>query len=155
MKLKNMSCSPFDDNSCEKFSDKRKIISLEETKGIKYKGINDNRKKVTCIRVDGCIIVETDKKCDFLLLECQTKTAFFIELKGSDLIKAVRQVRHTIEVILPKLQENNFSRVNARIILSRDPTPKIKSNEIKYLEQLLKKLRGNLKKQSRLLEEKI
>ncbi len=132
---------------------------------------NQNRKTVTCtdkrsstsylysnksldelsnFRVDRCLINDNQNKCDFLLLNFTKKKSFFIELKGSDLIKAVDQINRSIDILHADFP--NFS-VNARIVLTRVNTTDLKSIKLIKLEKRLQKLNGNLIKQSRILTE--
>ena len=47
-----------------------------------------------------------EERCDFLLLndESTPKTSYYIELKGSDLPKAIRQIENTIKLLSPSLR---------------------------------------------------
>ena len=46
-----------------------------------------------------------EERCDFLLIndESTPKTSYYIELKGSDLPKAIRQIENTIKLLSPSL----------------------------------------------------
>ena len=46
-----------------------------------------------------------EERCDFLLLndESTPKASYYIELKGSDLPKAIRQIENTIRLLSPSL----------------------------------------------------
>ncbi|MEK5325846.1 hypothetical protein [Aeribacillus sp. FSL M8-0254] len=103
---------------CLEYNDNRSLVTVEENgRGIKF--INNKRKKVALYRVDGCILTE-GIKCDFLFLINEDKRAFFIELKGSDLEKAVQQISKTIEQLHPYLPEYILE---GRIITTRVRTP--------------------------------
>lgn len=76
---------------------KNKIIPLKENKSslvIK----NPKEYRVNKIQVDGCLIGEGEEKCDWLIefdME-EVGHAYFVELKGCDLDKAVSQIESTI-----------------------------------------------------------
>lgn len=78
------------DAVCQKFADNRKIINVEEN-ARKFVGTNNAQKSFALYQVDGCIMVD-GQRCDFLLLNCSELIAYLIELKGSDLIHAIRQI---------------------------------------------------------------
>ncbi len=102
-------------------------------------------------RVDGCLINDEDFKCDYLLLNCTKETSYFVELKGSDLIKAVEQINRSIDILHKDFKEYS---VEARIVLTRVNTTDLKSTKLIRLESKLKKLKGKLIKQTRQLTEK-
>ncbi|OXB93121.1 hypothetical protein [Parageobacillus galactosidasius] len=124
---------------CLEYNDNRSLVTVEENgRGIKF--INNKRKKVALYRVDGCILTE-GIKCDFLFLINEDKRAFFIELKGSDLEKAVQQISKTIEQLQPYLREYVLE---GRIITTRVRTPALKSTYIIRLQKILRKTGGTL-----------
>jgi hypothetical protein len=102
-------------------------------------------------KVDGCLINDNGSKCDFLLLNCTKQTSYFIELKGSDLIKAIEQIDRSIDVL-----HKDFSSysIEARIVLTRVNTTDLKSSKLIRLESKLKKHNGKLIKHTRKLIEK-
>ncbi len=143
-----MSCNPFDE--CEHFSDNRPTIVLKEKKS-KYIGKNNESKNFTSIKVDGCLIEENLKQCDFLLLNCDQHLAYLIELKGSDLLQAIRQIDKSLDKLAARLKL--FQSINARIVLTKTPAPDINSTEEIRLKKRLKKMKGNLKRGNSPLEE--
>jgi hypothetical protein len=160
MKDKIPDCHPFD-KKCEEFCDHRTKIVLRDKKGKSQFLVNNpNRYRVCCLRIDGCLIEsQEEEKTDFLLLKCcekdddKTSVAYFVELKGSNLIKAVRQINNSLNVLLPKLV--NYSIINGRIVTTRIDKIDLGHTEYKALEKRLKKLNGTLDKKSILLEENI
>jgi hypothetical protein len=109
------------------------MITAEE-KGKKYIGHNKSGKLFGRFRVDGCLIGE-GKKCDFLILDCKEKKAYFIELKGKDILTALEQIDQSIEILFPKLSD--FS-INARIVLSKANPPDLRSSKYIKIERKLK-----------------
>lgn len=43
------------------------------------------------------------ERCDYLLLNDEAAISYYIELKGSDLPKAIRQIENTIKLLSPSL----------------------------------------------------
>lgn len=146
---------------CEKFYDNRVKIVLKDKKGKSQFLVNNpNRYNVCCLLIDGCLIEsQEEEKTDFLLLKCcekednKTSTAYFVELKGSNLIKAVRQINNSLNILLPKLED--FSIINGRIITTRVDKIDLLHTDYKALQQRLKKLNGSLEQKSIQMEENI
>ena len=136
---------------CLAFFDNRKIMNVEENSR-KFVGINSKNKPFTLYRVDGCIMME-GQKCDFLLLNCSELLAYLIELKGSDLIRAVRQINATLSHLLGNLTD--FKKINARIVLTKVNTPDLKSTELIKLEKRIRQLGGTLDYKAIILSENV
>lgn len=118
----NSACNPFD-TKCLEFQDSRPSISLKDKRGKSvYWAKNDDRKKLVCLRVDGCLIDSSQvKKCDYLLLVCPEKSAHFIELKGTDMKTAIQQLTNSVHRLADKLQQNGFDVINAKLVLKSTP----------------------------------
>ena len=93
-----MTCKPFD--NCFDFESQNiKIVTFTDMKSsTTYTYENNSLNTLTKYRVDGCLINDERPKCDYLLLNCSKKKSYFIELKGSDLIKAVEQINSSIDI---------------------------------------------------------
>lgn len=76
------------------------IFTSEENK-CKHIGYNVNRHSIRHYLVDKGIIPQNDpeERCDYLLLNDTDKRAYYIELKGSDLEKAIQQIDNTIRLL--------------------------------------------------------
>ena len=72
------------------------IIKFEESK-VKLYFLNPNRRESLKIKVDGCIYEEGSEeiRCDYLLLDFNHRE-HFIELKGSDVPHAIKQLEASI-----------------------------------------------------------
>ncbi|WKC40636.1 hypothetical protein [Shewanella algae] len=132
-------------------NDSRSIVVLSEN-GMQYKANNVKRKNVICYDVDGVMIASENKKCDKALGVPDDRALFLVELKGCDLKKASEQIFSTIQALDEKIGE---FKVFGRIVCSRVPKPDIRSTQVVRLERELAKRNGNLKKNSRVLEEDI
>ncbi|HLC15477.1 MAG TPA: hypothetical protein VJL89_04545 [Thermodesulfovibrionia bacterium] len=120
-----------------------KIVVAQDEKNPKceYRLINNSAKRVCKVTVDGCYITE-GKRCDFLLIDCDSKVAFFIELKGRHLLEAVEQIYETINRFW---QQMNGVIINGRIVLTKVTVPNLRNNpNILRLEKKLKSVNGTL-----------
>lgn len=82
---------------------KHPVFSSSEN-GCRHIGNNVRRQHIRHFKVDGEIFSSSgDERCDYLLLNDEAKTSYYIELKGSDLSKAIRQIENTIRLIAPSL----------------------------------------------------
>jgi hypothetical protein len=144
-------CKVFDKNHSEFQHKNEKIVTVRD-KGhsTEYRYKNQSSNHLAKYRVDGGLISDDGAKCDFLLLNCEQKQSYFIELKGSDLVQAVKQIDRSVDLLKYKLID--FS-IFARIALTRVNTTSLTKIEFLRLEKKVKSLKGNLKKKSRLLEE--
>jgi hypothetical protein len=142
---------------CIKYSDNRPIIVLKDDKGkSEFRAINSERKKIIAIRVDDCLDFE-GKQSDYLLivcndLKCEYTEAYFIELKGSDFIQAIRQIDNSFEALKEALA--GINRIHARIIPTKISIPNLENKPpVVSLRNKLKKRNGNLKYQVKLEEQ--
>jgi hypothetical protein len=138
-----MYCKPF--ANCFDFVNQRRatVVCSDQRSTTNY--IYDNRSadSLTKYRIDGCLIADTGARCDFLLLNCTKQQSFFIELKGSDLLRAVEQIDRSIDLLLGSI--NDFD-INARILLTRVNTIDLRNSKYLRLEKKIHLLKGNLKK---------
>jgi len=144
-----VSASSFDPK-CRDFMDRRRTISLTDKKGgpSNFVAHNRNQREVEVLRVDGCCV--TSSACDFLML-VENGDAFLIELKGSDVEKALKQINATLDALKKRL--------DPRIIQVRIVPSKVRSPN--YLSSGIIKLRNRLgnherfKCQARKMEENL
>jgi hypothetical protein len=106
------------------------IVKVEE-KGKSFKIKNFKRKQIIVCTVDGCLINQESKKCDFIfLLDSESpKKIILVELKGSNYAEAVRQIIETAEHL--KLGE---IKIEKHSYIVGSPSPKAGTtyqNEIK------------------------
>jgi hypothetical protein len=124
---------------------KRHIIVCQENKST-YRYINNAGKTVAKIRVDGGLINEkTIEKCDWLLVNWDDGLSYFIELKGSDVRKAIVQIQTTINELSPSLSALNVTAKNVRIVPTRDSYPDIsRGTEYKRLKKQVNQTGGTI-----------
>lgn len=70
-------------------------------------GENKARDDVRHFQIDGGVLPKgkDPERCDFLLLNDSNQRAYFIELKGSDIKKAISQIETTVAMIVDSLPE--------------------------------------------------
>lgn len=133
MKMSNENCNPF--GKCEEQSGRNKDFYCKEH-GKTYHHINKSKSFIVKIRVDECLIKgEQERKCDYLLLNCDTKKAYLIELKGSDLAHAASQILNVINIFQKEL---SAFEVHARIVLSKVYQSDIISEDYRKLQRKIK-----------------
>lgn len=94
-----------------------KIISVEEN-GMKFSIENNNLHQIDQIQVDGCLLSSKDEKCDWAFKIDSKNKVIYVELKGSNIKKAISQIDSTLEKTM------NFFKNNEKecfIISSRVP----------------------------------
>lgn len=103
---------------------------------------NKSHRKVAKYIVDDCLLkgYTKDEKCDYLFVcnEQQKKVAILVELKGSNISKAIRQIDSTFDKLNSSL---TGILTHARIVTSRIKAPYITDTGYK---KLYKKLNSNL-----------
>ena len=79
--------------------------------GCTHIGQNIHRHSVRHFKIDGVVVTRTDiQKCDFLLLNDEAQTSYYIELKGSDLAKAIDQIENTVSMISASIPQYRIFR---------------------------------------------
>jgi len=128
----------------------KEIVSRDKGSQIKHIAINQDEKKVTHYKIDGEVI-KTGLRCDFLLMneEEESRTAYLIELKGSDLLHAVEQLKSTKTLLEEQLK--NYT-VHFRIVLNRISTHDSMNKDFRKFQEINK---GRVVYKTKILEEKI
>jgi hypothetical protein len=147
--MSNCKCKVFN-HDFEFQHERRSVVSCSDRGSVIYRYHNESSDFLSEYQVDGGLINDSNAKCDFLLLNCNKKYSFFIELKGSDISRAIDQIDRSIDVLKDNL--SGFS-IFGRIVLTRVNTPNLDKLKIKKLERKLSSFNGNLKKQTKLIEE--
>ncbi len=151
-----LNCQEFQENysSCTICKQGSEIPVYDpKNKKIKYILQNPSRRKICKVKIDNCVITsQSQRKCDYLMVICETEASnqsesvdlYFIELKGRDLMSAVEQLTKTIEYF--QSEKYKFTgKVFARAVLSKVPMPKAIESDSKVLalRKLLKKFGGD------------
>ncbi len=145
----NCTCKVFN-HHFEFQHERRSVVSCSDRGSVTYRYHNESLDFLSKYQVDGGLINDSNAKCDFLLLNCNKRYSFFIELKGSDISRAIDQIDRSIDVLKDNL--SGYS-IFGRIVLTRVNITNLVDLKIKKLERKLSSFNGNLIKQTRLLEE--
>jgi hypothetical protein len=139
-----MSCNPFGAKyKSEWQSDyRRKVIVIQE-----------NKVEFNHFKVENNLIRGNPPKCDDLLLGCDLpKQAFFIELKGSDLTKAISQIKSSIDILKSNL--GGYT-PHARIVLSAVVKIELMDSRTAAFKRDMRAMGGTFKKKVNVLEEEV
>lgn len=91
-------------NSHKPYCEGKHSVFISKENNCTHRGKNASRCAVRQFKIDGDVFKDGDaQRCDFLLLNDDKQTSYYIELKGSDLPKAINQIEHTIAIISPSL----------------------------------------------------
>lgn len=120
----------FFESQCDKNA---KIIICKDFGICEYEAHNNSDSQVRKYKIDGEVINDIEiEKCDYLVLNDTEKTAYFIELKGSDIHKAINQLENTYSL----LKENLFDYQEFFRIVYRSGTHSVNdSKTIRWKEQ--------------------
>lgn len=145
-----MPCQPFP--NCFEFVNQQRatVVCSDQKCSTTFIYENKNADMLSKYSIDGCLIADEGAKCDFLHLKCTKSKSYFIELKGSDLIRAVEQIDRSIDLLSNSITD--FT-INARIVLTRVNTIDLRNSKYLKLQKKLQRLGGKLKKQSKQLTE--
>ena len=124
------------------------IVSRDQGNPQYPRGINKNRCNVTHYKIDG-VVIKGESACDFLLINEESRVAYLIELKGSDLVKAVRQLEVTEDMLRRELSPYT---VQYRIVANKCKTQEIRSSEYRKYQIRWK---GRLLQKTGFIEENI
>lgn len=135
---------------CTSCSNGSKIVVKENKR--KYVLQNPSGKEICTVRIDGCVISsQKQAKCDFMIIVCNTRDVYFIELKGRDIFHGVEQLNQTIDYFKNEIHGKVF----VRIVVSKVVHPKatIETDaRVKRLKDKFKKFGGNFEYISRVHE---
>ena len=114
--------------------DKRQKRIVSKEKRSSHTAVNENRQLVRQYLLDGDLIKDKHViKCDYLVLNDEKKTAYFIELKGSKVLHAIEQIEETAKRFRPCLHGYQFY---YHIVFSGSGTHSV--NKAAYLRWKLK-----------------
>jgi hypothetical protein len=113
---------------CKEISSDSIIVFQDRNSKAKMCFSNPSRRTVQKIRVDNCLIVE-GKRCDFLLVD-ENNIEYFIELKGSKVEYACKQIIET----MGKISRNIGAFKYAFIVSSACPltTTEVQIQKVKF-----------------------
>ncbi len=132
---------------CEMKSDKQSFVAPGAK--TQYRISNESRMEISKYVVDDCLLkVRTrEEKCDYLFTVESIKAVFFVECKGSDVLKAVDQIVSSINILTADFA--GFS-IKGRIISTRVYSPDLRKQAFRKLRE---KLNGDLKVKNKIFTE--
>ena len=95
-----------DINAFAPFQQGTQAIFRSAENGCEHIGINTNSHAIRHFKVDGDVLEPNsqEERCDYLLLNDTDRYAYYIELKGSDLEKATRQIDNSVRLLHSGIQ---------------------------------------------------
>lgn len=118
-------------SSCSQYQ----AVVVSQENGNKHQLCNDSRVAVYQYHVDGDIIKGNDeKRCDYVVeaLTAPRPSAFFIELKGSDLMDALEQIDVTVSRCEAKLKGYD---ILPRVVLHKVSTHQIRGSKYRRYKE--------------------
>ena len=116
---------------CEKRRSDTKIVLQENKSKITF--LNPNEDEILIIKVDGCVISDNETlRCDYALIPSDA-VEIYVELKGSDIAQAVKQIESTI-----KLLSENPQKIKKLCFVVSTRVPK-QTTSIQQLQSQFKK----------------
>lgn len=116
---------------CEEYKSDAKLVLQENKSKITF--LNPNQDQVLIIRVDGCVIKDNEiLRCDYAIVPCD-EIEIYVELKGSDISHAVKQIESTI-----KLLSDNPQKIKKLCFVVSTRVPK-QSTSVQQLQSQFKR----------------
>jgi hypothetical protein len=116
---------------CEEYKSDSKIVLQENKSKITF--LNPNRDQILLISVDDCVIKNSETlRCDYAIIPCDG-VEIYVELKGSDILHAVKQIESTI-----KLLSDNPQKIKKLCFVVSTRVPK-QSTSVQQLQSQFKK----------------
>lgn len=101
----------------------------------KYQLVNACKKEVVKYRIDPGVIGTDGKKCDYGVYT-EDRRLILVEIKGGDYGHALKQIGETVDQLFHK-PEVKVDRLDARVVLTRTPSPDLYRTEEKKLRKKL------------------
>lgn len=119
------------------------IIPLREN-SCEYRFESASANLVTVYQVDACLLGEGVRKCDFLLVNCTGKQAYFIELKKANLGAAIGQLLASIDRLFPTLKSEIPELViHARVVLTQAKGPELLDRRLRKIKDRMQQMGGS------------
>lgn len=116
---------------CEGYKSDTRLVLQENRSKITF--LNPNQDQVLIIRVDDCVIKDNEiLRCDYAIVPCD-EVEIYVELKGSDISHAVKQIESTI-----RLLSDNPQKIKKLCFVVSTRVPK-QSTSVQQLQSQFKK----------------
>lgn len=87
-------------NNCNSHCGRKDVLITSCDRGsCKHVARNMDQSDVYQFKIDGEVIKGDERRCDWLVINGDAKTAYYIELKGSDIEKAIAQLENTHRIL--------------------------------------------------------
>ena len=105
---------------------KNRRIVFQDPKGCKsrYVAINPNERKVCEILIDGGLLKDNKKRCDYGLWVEYNNRMILVELKGRHVEDAFEQLMQTYAIFQKRFSKESFS-YSLRIVASENKAPRL------------------------------
>jgi len=110
---------------------KNKIFSLKENK-CSFVLSNAAQREVDKLKIDGCVINDASERCDWAIIDIETSTEFYIELKGSDVCKAYNQIESSVNRLTSDRKKKKMG------IIVHNKNPSTDSEQMVYKKKAMK-----------------
>jgi len=118
----------------------------------KYVANNVDSNDVYLYLFDGEVVKE-GMRCDYLLFNDTKRRLYFVELKGSDLSYALKQIDESVRICKNRFKnEIKQYQMSFRVVLNKVRSPKLYTNDTK---RFMRNVGSDLKFKSIMLEEEI
>ncbi len=104
------------------------IVSRDKRQKREHRAHNRGGNRVSHYQVDGTVIRDASRRCDFLVMNEDKGDAYLIELKGSDIEHGLEQLEATAVSLREELQGYT---VKYRLVHARAKTQAIHGNKFK------------------------
>jgi hypothetical protein len=123
---------------CEEYKTDAKIVLQENKSKITF--LNADRNKILIIKVDDCVIKEGETlRCDYAIIPCD-EVEIYVELKGSDILHAVKQIESTISLL-----SSNPQRIRKLCFIVSTRVPKQTTSTQQLQSQFKKKFNASFR----------
>ena len=96
---------------------RQKILTLKEKRS-KFVLNNPNEVSLGIIKVDGCLVNGMHPRCDYIVEVLDERHAYYVELKGCELDKAIKQLSATLELTQARFKHHQKT---ACVVTTRVP----------------------------------
>lgn len=140
---KTSACNYFEQNfpSCTSCNKQSTWVCKDKGESREYRIENVRDVKLCKVKIDDCVIMDaTQNKSDFLMLCCEAdkKYAIFVELKGTNIAHAHKQIQNAINLLKEEIDNQEYE-ICARVVVSRFSTPNLEKEGLPELKKKLSK----------------
>lgn len=121
--------------------------------GKRFVFVHAGDKSICRVKVDGCLITGSEKRCDYLFKVCEAERYYLVEFKGVRIEDGVEQIVNTYTIINKKIR--TAPKHYSGIIVSSSVPSATQQRFRKLQEDCYRKLKLKIRKTHRQHEERI